>query len=99
MSAAPEVETVLATPVSVGGAQRRFGELTVADVRAHAATLGEATGFGHRSRVGAVAVAWKQLAGRMEAESAATVDDLDRSTVEGLAEGLWIVPPGGSLLP
>ena len=99
MSAAPEVETVLATPVSIGGAQRRFGELTVAEVRAHAATLGEATGFGHRSRVGAVAVAWKQLAGRMEAESAATVAELDPAEVEARAEGLWIRPPGGSLLP
>jgi hypothetical protein len=99
MSAAPEVEPVLATPVSVGGAQRRFGELTVADVRAHAATLGEATGFGHRSRVGAVAAAWKQLAGRMEAESAATVDELDSAEVESRAEALWIRPPGGSLLP
>ena len=99
MTAGPDADAVLATPVSVGGEQRKFGELTLADVRAQAAALGEATGLGHRSRVGAVAAAWSRLAAAMEAESASAVAELTPETVAEFAEPLWIVPPGGSLLP
>ncbi len=95
----PEVEKLLAAPVSAGGEQKRFGELAADDVRRHAAALGEASGFGHRSRVAAVAGAWRELASQMEEQGAATVADLEPETVTAMAEPLWIVPPGGSLLP
>jgi hypothetical protein len=78
---------------------RTFGELTATEVAERAAGLSGATGFGHRSRVGAVAAAWRGLAELMEARGAATVADLDASDLEPLIEPLWIVPPGGSLLP
>ena len=64
-----------------------------------AAELRQATGLGHRSRVGAVAAAWDSLAAAMRERGAATVADLDPETVAERAEALWIVPPGGSLLP
>ena len=92
-------EELLATPVYSDGAERPFGELTVEAVEARAAELGGASHLGHRSRVGAVAAAWRQLAELMRAEGAGTVAALDSSEVEERAEKLWIVPPGGSLLP
>ena len=95
---AMEVADVLAAPVAAGGSSKPFGELSRADVERHAAALSEATGFGHRSRVGAVAVAWRELATRMGDEGVETVAELGPETVVALAERLWIVPPGGSLL-
>jgi hypothetical protein len=82
----PTVEELLATPMSFGGKQRAFGSLEASEIEARAEELGSATGFGHRSRVGAVSAAWRELA-RLMAE------------VTARAERLWIVPPGGSLLP
>jgi hypothetical protein len=35
----------------------------------------------------------------VDAAGTATVAGLDEATIAGLAEPLWIVPPGGSLLP
>jgi hypothetical protein len=89
---------MLAVRVAAGGESKPFGELSRAEVERHAATLSEATGFGHRSRVGAVAVAWRELGRRMDEEGAARVSELEPETVAGLAERLWVVPPGGSLL-
>jgi hypothetical protein len=97
--ASAKIEELLAVRVSVEGEQRRFGELSADDVRRHAATLGQASGFGHRSRVASVAGAWRELAARMEEAAAATVAELEPKTVAAMAEPLWIVPPGGSLLP
>jgi hypothetical protein len=90
--------TVLATSVHTAGGAKPFGELTRADVTARATELDAAVGFGPTARVAPVARAWAELARRMEAASAATVGDLDEATVTALAEPLWIVPPGGSLL-
>ena len=80
------------------GRYRPFGELTVDQVAAHGAELGEAAGLGHGSRVGGVSISWKELARTMSDREAATVADLDAETVETFAERLWVVPPGGSLL-
>jgi len=96
---APTTDELMAVSLSVGGRRRRFGELTVADVETHAATLRQAAGLGHGNRVGAVAARWAQLSRTMASEGASTVADLDPATVAELAEQLWIVPPGGSLLP
>jgi hypothetical protein len=91
-------EDVLARPVHAGGADRRFGELTVDDVRAHAAELSAATGWGPTARVASVARAWRELAEEMARANAATVADLDAEHTAALAGRLWVVPPGGSLL-
>jgi len=93
------VEEVLARPVFAGDAERRFGELSVEQVEDRAAELRGASGFGHGGRVGAVAAAWRELALLMRANDAATVADLDGGEVAARAEALWVLPPGGSLLP
>jgi len=89
----------LAARVDSGGVEREFGDLTRDEVGARAAELAAATGFGHRSRVGAVAAAWRQLAELMNRRGAATVAELNAVELLPLLEPLWIVPPGGSLLP
>ena len=85
-------------PVHAGGADRRFGELSVDDVRAHAAELRSAAGWGPTARIATVAQAWRELADEMAAAGAATVADLGADRAEALAQRLWVVPPGGSLL-
>jgi hypothetical protein len=91
-------DDALERPVHAGGADRRFGELTVDDVRAHAAELRSAVGWGPTARIATVAQAWRELADEMAAESAATVADLGADRAGELAQRLWVVPPGGSLL-
>jgi hypothetical protein len=91
-------DDVLARPVHAGGADRRFGELTVEDVRAHAAELRSAVGWGPTARIATVARAWRELADDMAREQAATVADLGPERAAEVAERLWVVPPGGSLL-
>jgi hypothetical protein len=89
---------VLTRPVHAGGAERRFGELTVEDVRAHAAELGSAAGWGPTARIATVARAWRELAEEMAGEKVATVADLGEQRAAAAAERLWVIPPGGSLL-
>ena len=90
--------SVLEAVVHVPGGAKPFGEMTAAEVEARAAELKAAVGFGPTARVASVARAWAELARRMGAQEAATVAALDAQTVAALAEPLWIVPPGGSLL-
>jgi hypothetical protein len=87
----------LSRPVSVDGAEKPFGELTLADVRARAAELRAAAGWGPTARVAPVARAWADLGRAMEAAGAAAVADLG-GEAEAMAGRLWVVPPGGSLL-
>ena len=57
---------------------------------------------GRRRRFGELTVAEVETQAatlRQASEGAPTVADLDPATVAELAEQLWIVPPGGSLLP
>jgi hypothetical protein len=91
-------EDVLSRPVHAAGADRRFGELTADDVRAHAAELRSAAGWGPTARIATVAQAWRELADEMSRAGAATVADLGAERAAALAERLWVVPPGGSLL-
>jgi hypothetical protein len=91
-------DDVLARPVHAGGADRRFGELTVEDVRGHAAELRSAAGWGPTARIATVAQAWRELADDMARAQAATVADLGPERAAEVAERLWVVPPGGSLL-
>jgi hypothetical protein len=94
----PDPAGVLAEQVYAGGRSKPFGELTVDEVRARAAELREAAGWGPTARVAPVAIAWGELARRMEAAGAERVSDLDPAAVAERAEALWVVPPGGSLL-
>jgi hypothetical protein len=81
------------------GATKPFGDLTAAEVADRADELAAAAGLGHASRVGAVALAWRELARAMHAAGASRVRELDPELVARLAGMLWVVPPGGSLLP
>jgi hypothetical protein len=90
--------TVLATTVYIDGANRPFGEITVAQARARADELRAAIGFGPTVRVMPVAQAWRELMMVMERGGVETVAQLDPAAVMELAPKLWIVPPGGTLL-
>ncbi|MEA2419951.1 MAG: hypothetical protein QOE60_2157 [Thermoleophilaceae bacterium] len=96
--AAPDPDSVLAERVFAGGQTKSFGAVTADEVKARAAELRAATGWGPTARVAAVAMAWGELARLMDETQAQTVADLDRAAVAERAEKLWVVPPGGSLL-
>lgn len=89
----------LDTLVFIRGANRPFRELTPDDARTRADELRAVTGFGPTARVGQVAMAWRELEMALHQAGAASVGDLDTETITRLAPKLWIVPPGGSLLP
>lgn len=93
-----ELEKIVSSPVFVDGANRPFGELTIAQVRARADELRAATGWGPTARVATVARAWRELAMALERDGVARVGELDADTLEQLAPQLWVIPPGGSLL-
>ena len=90
---------VLAESVFAGGCSKPFGELTLGEVKARADELRGVAGFGPTARVIPVAMAWGELGRAMEAHGATKVSDMDPAAVAERAEALWIVPPGGSLLP
>ena len=95
----PQLAQILATPVYLEGANRPFGELTLDLVRARAQELRAATGWGPTARVAPVAGAWRELAMALEQARVGTVGELAPEAIVDLAPKLWIVPPGGSLLP
>jgi hypothetical protein len=97
--ATPDARKVLAERVFAGGRSKPFGEVTADEVKARADELRAATGWGPTAKVAAVAMAWGELARLMHEAQARTVADLDAEAVAQRAEKLWVVPPGGSLLP
>jgi hypothetical protein len=94
-----DLKEILATTVYVDGANRPFGELTLEHARGRADELRAATGWGPTARVAPVARAWRELTMALEQRGVATVGELPPETVADLAPKLWVVPPGGSLLP
>jgi hypothetical protein len=90
---------LLAEHVFAGGRSKPFGALSRDEVEERAAELRSATGWGPTARVGAVAVAWRELANLMAERGAGTVAELPADELEARAGKLWVVPPGGSLLP
>jgi hypothetical protein len=94
----PDAATVLAERVFAGGRSKPFAEVTAEDVQARAEELRGVTGWGPTAKVASVALAWGELARLMDQRGARTVADLDHGTLVEIAERLWVVPPGGSLL-
>ena len=91
--------SLLTETVYIRGANRPFGELTVEDARNRADELRAAVGWGPTVRIAPVAQAWRELSLVMQRSGAETVDQLSEEQVAELAPKLWVVPPGGSLLP
>ncbi len=88
----PLVE-ILAQTVYIDGANVPFGELSLNQVRARADELRAATGWGPTARVGAVALAWRELAAAMQQAQAGQVGELPGDTLTALAPRLWVVMP------
>jgi hypothetical protein len=97
MSESDENE-VLATQVYVGDAYKPFGELTPDDARQLANRFSGLSGGGLEAKVAPVGLAWRELADLMAESGAGRVADLGAERAAGLAEGLRVVPPGGSWL-
>jgi hypothetical protein len=89
-----ELQGILDQQLYIGGANRRFGDVAIDDVRARADELRAATGFGPTARVAPVAMAWRELVMAMERGGVPTVAELDSQTVIELAPKLWVVMPG-----
>ncbi|MGH2930860.1 MAG: hypothetical protein ACRDL8_21830 [Solirubrobacteraceae bacterium] len=87
------------TLIYIRGANRPFNELTLDDVRTRADELRSAVGWGPTARVAPVALAWRELAMAMDRAGADTVGRLADDVIAELGPKLWVVPPGGSLLP
>lgn len=85
---------VLAQTIYIEGANVPFGELTQDQVRARADELRAATGWGPTARVGAVAMAWRELANAMHEAEAGRVGELPGAVLTELAPRLWVVMPG-----
>jgi hypothetical protein len=90
---------ILAERVFAGGESKPFGELSQTEVEERADELRSATGWGPTARVASVAAAWRELARLMAERGADTVAELPPEDLEARAQKLWVVPPGGSLLP
>ena len=75
-----------------GGANVPLGELSLDAVRSRSEELRAAVGFGPTARLMPVAMAWRELAARMERAGAATVGDLPAEEVEALATRLGVGP-------
>ena len=86
---------ILAQTVYIEGANVPFGELSPDQVRARADELRAATGWGPTARVGAVALAWRELAATMQQAQAGRGRRAARATLlTDLAPRLWVVMPG-----
>jgi hypothetical protein len=97
-SARVRVAEALAAPIQIGTAERRFGQLTVAEVEARAAELRGVGGWGPLQRVVPVARAWAELAGEMRQAGAESVAELEPEAVLGYAERTWVLPPAEGLI-
>ena len=89
---------VLAREVYVGDSYKPFGELTAEDARALAERFSGLSGGGLEAKVAPVGRAWRELAALMAERGAERVADLGAERASELAEGLRVVPPGGSWL-
>jgi hypothetical protein len=92
--------SVLDEQVHAGGQTKPFGQMTAAEVVARATELRTiGAGGGPLTRVVPVAQAWSELGRLMASAGAATVAELGEEAAAEYAARLWIVTPGGTLLP
>jgi superoxide dismutase, Fe-Mn family len=94
----PDVSEILDRPVSIAGANKAFGTLTLDDARTQASELKALAGWGPLAKVGAIARSWSDLATIIEKRGADTVADLEPSQIEQSAVDLWIIPPPRSMV-
>jgi superoxide dismutase, Fe-Mn family len=94
----PDISDVLLRPVSISGADKAFGEVTLDEARAQAAELKALAGWGPMAKVGAVARGWSDLASTLDKRGAARVAELDAGIVLRLAKELWVIPPGRAMV-
>jgi hypothetical protein len=96
--AADDKGELLAREVYVGGAYKAFGEVTAEDARGLADQLSGLRGGGLEGKVAPVGRAWRDLAELLTDSGATCVAELGPERAAELAEGLRVVPPGGSWL-
>jgi hypothetical protein len=89
---------VLDREVYVAERYKRFGDLTATDADLLADQLSGHSGGGLERTTTPVALAWRQLARRLEESGASSVSALDPDEVERIAQSVRVVPPGGSWL-
>jgi hypothetical protein len=93
-----DVTDILVRTVSIAGVNTPFGEIDIDAARTQAAELKALQGWGPMAKVGSIARAWNELAQMLEKRDAATVADLDASTIISSAMDLWVIPPGRSMV-
>jgi hypothetical protein len=94
----PSDSEIMATEVYVGERYKRFGELSADDARTLADQLSGHTGGGLEKATTPVAMAWRQLAARLEESGEGSVSALEPDEARRLAQAVRVVPPGGSWL-
>jgi superoxide dismutase, Fe-Mn family len=94
----PDISDILTRSVSIAGAEKRFGDITLDDARTQAAELKALAGWGPMAKVGSIARGWNDLAQTLDKRGAATVADLDAVVVVASAKELWVIPPGRSMV-
>ncbi|MDQ1686791.1 MAG: superoxide dismutase, Fe-Mn family [Frankiaceae bacterium] len=93
-----DVSDILSRGVSIAGVETVFGEIDIDAARTQAAELKALQGWGPMAKVGSIARAWNELAQTLDKRGAATVADLDASTIISSATDLWVIPPGRSMV-
>lgn len=91
-------KTALDAEVYAGEGYKRFGDLTAADAKLLADQLSGHSGGGLEKATTPVAMAWRQLAKRLEETGAGSVSDLPSDEVKHVAQSVRVIPPGGSWL-
>ena len=90
-------EDPLTRPIHIGGANKTFAEVTLADARSQATQLKSVAGWG-MTRVMPVARAWADLVRMMEQAGVERVEELDTDSMMAMARKLWIISPKGDSL-
>jgi Fe-Mn family superoxide dismutase len=93
-----DVSDILARTVSIAGVETVFGEIGKESAQTQAAELKALQGWGPMAKVGSIARAWKELANTLDKRDAATVSDLDATTIISAATDLWVIPPGRGMV-
>ena len=93
-----DVSDILARTVSIAGVETVFGEIDKENAQKQAAELKALQGWGPMAKVGSIARAWADLANTLDKRDAATVAELDATTIITAATDLWVIPPGRGMV-